>query len=255
MLSGWTDCQTRAFANQYPTLVAKKGYTLREPKNNAGAALGQGFHTSAHHILSKKTTDGALEAGKAVFLEEIKAGVQWDEDGITPNKETAFQQLDRMLRTWEPFSRGYVPLVIEQYLSADLGDDFELTGHIDVDTVDGRLIDHKSGKRRPSPQVQLGGYALLARTHKLPVKAIEMHYVARTSLKQPQAPVIREVYDLVASQKAAMTVINQIKQSVIAFEQTGDPTVFTANASSRLCSAKYCKAHGTPFCSFWRAES
>lgn len=253
MLPAYFDCARRAAAKQFRKEIEAAGFGLRETLPSVGATLGTSAHAAAEYLFRHKAetySDGsealALEVAVQRFGEDTGEGVEWDD--TTPNLNAATFQLRRVVAAIADFSRRVVPKAVELSLRADAGDGFELTGHVDLLTVDGVVRDLKTGALHRPYQSQLGAYSLLARSSGEQVKAVAIDWIARTPKTKPQPPVQTESYPLDACEQAAFATIQRIKADVNKFRSTGDPWAFPANPMTMMCSARFCPAHGTPFC-------
>lgn len=252
MLPGYADCARRAVAKQYPTIVRAAGFELRELAPSIGAAVGTAVHKAVEMMLlavrSSETpsVSDAVEAAMQAFRDEVKDGAEYDE--TTPNRRAAEQQIISLARAYVPMLSGVRVAAVELDLRASLGGGWEITGHVDLYTEDGRVDDLKTGALPRPYQAQLGGYSLLMRSNGYAVNAVGTTWIPRVSTRKPQPPATRSDYPLGVCERTAFATINAIRRDVEAFEETGDPYVIPANPMSLMCSPKYCPAHGTPFC-------
>ncbi|WVR18290.1 PD-(D/E)XK nuclease superfamily [Bordetella phage PY223] len=260
MLPAYFDCARRAAAKQFRNEIEAAGFKLRETFPSVGATFGTSAHAAGEYLLRHKaqhysdaSESQALEVAVLNFAEETAEGVEWDD--TTPNMNTATFQLRRVVAAIAAFSQRVMPKAVELELRADAGDGFELTGHVDLLTVDAVVRDLKTGALHRPYQSQLGAYSLLARSSGEQVKAAAIDWIARTPKTKPQPPVQTESYPLDACEQAAFATVSRIKQDVIKFRSTGDPWAFPANPMTMMCSARFCSAHGTPFCNMHLKES
>src|SRR5262249_45279138 len=117
--------------------------------------------------------------------------------------------------------------------------------------------DLKTGTRGPGTfQSQVGGYSMLARSHKIEIAEARIDYLKRVGIRSvPAAPVTRAI-PIASAETAASNIIRRIADSLRIFRAgdperrilPGDPWAFSANPNSMLCSPKYCSAFGTEFC-------
>lgn len=264
-LPAYPDCPRRGTARLFPGLVRDLGYDdLRQTLPSAGAAVGQGLHTSAARLMEAKR-DGAepdikaaVAAGLETYQSETENGAEWDDH--TPDWTAGAKQIERMVAA---FARGPLlrlePLFIEQYFEADAGDGVTLTGHVDLITADPGIRDFKNGNVERPFHSQLGGYSLLVRSNADTtgierIKTIGTEYIYRARLSSPQPDVTPVEYDVEVCERAALATIDQIKRDVRALEETGDCWAIPANPNSMMCHRAYCPAHGTSFCHLWKEE-
>lgn len=264
-LSGWPDCDRRGAARTFKALVEAMGYTLRTTINSVGAAVGTGVHAGAKVILDEKAKTGTLppesvatDAAIEALRERAEEGVAYDKD--TANLNDAELQVARMSRAYRNGVAPKVePIVVEERFEANVPwtrYPMILSGQADVIAREpGRVRDLKTG-RRSHHRPQLGAYALLARTKTLDVTATSEDFIPRVSLKKPQPEAQTFDHDLDGCEAAAVAVLKHIDAQLDVFLHgdpargvaIGDPWAFLANPQSKLCSAKFCPAHGTKFC-------
>ena len=246
MLPAWNDCPRRAAAKQYRRQIEAAGFPLRRLLPSIGAAIG----TAVHVAVTGWRRVGRIESDKAVFREEIGAGAEWDE--TTPNLQTAEAQITRMTIAGSAIETG--PAEYELPLRASLADGWDLTGTIDLITTDGAIDDLKTGTLIRPYQAQLGAYALLAEANGRAVTDISTTFVPRVSVKKPQPPAVRHPINLDTAKRAAWHTAQNIMADVGRFSKSDSPWEFPANPMSLMCSAKYCPAHGTTFCTLGRVN-
>lgn len=282
MLDNMPDCNLRAIVAQYPQLVEEKtGLVLSRPTEHVGAAIGTSLHAAAQKILmGQAKLDDGLDIAIKQF--DIQTAEGWTTDNITGNRDVAVTQMMRMLKAWHPVSLTYKAREVEldygynpehSYMGrdsetgelsilapapkdnrVDLGGGFAGSGHIDVVTVDDRIIDHKFGKNSPYAMRQLGLYSLLHRTKTgATVRGLEQHWTPRVSKLQPQPATAVSAFDVTQSEKMARHAIDDVKRIVTKFAETGDIYAIQANNKSKMCSDKFCPAWGTEACKVWGA--
>lgn len=253
MLPGYADCARRAVAKQFHRLVEDQGHELRQLMPSVGAAVGTAVHVIAAHVLRNKMEHGipgvfadGLTTAMEKFSEEIGPGAEWDD--TTPNVMAAQSQIARLAMAYLPLTQEITPVAVELELTAEIQPGWELSGHVDLITSDGRVDDLKTGALPRPYQTQLGGYALLARANGHKVSEVGITFIQRVRGSRIQPPPVRQTFDLDTSQREAMATIQAITRDVDAFEETGKPEVIRANPMSLMCSPKYCPAWGTSFC-------
>lgn len=258
-LPNWPDCERRSAAKSFRPLVLAAGFSLTDPRQNIGAAVGIGLHKGAAVTLTEKMHTGeigteaaALDAAVETVKAEAQAGLVFDD--ATPTQNHAEQTVVRMVRTYRAYLEPDLePIAVEERLEADAGDGIVLSGQSDVVARykrDGRQVleDLKGGKWRGHYRPQLGGYSLLVRTHEIPVQAIAERWLRRVPLNKSQPAPVVTIHDQAAAEVAAVRTLDRIGKSVAAFRKSGEPWEFLANPSSKLCSARWCPAHSTAFC-------
>lgn len=253
MLPAYPDCSRRAAAKQFKSEIESMGFALRETLPTAGAAFGTAVHAAAERMLRHKIATGevgdpdeALDVAFAKFTEETAPGAEWDD--TTPNPNTAHFQMRRIVAELAEWAETINPKEVECELICDAGDNFLLTGHIDLVTAEDWVRDLKSGALHRPYQAQLGGYSLLRRNHGHEVKGVAIDWIARKPKTKPQPPIDTETYDVGTCERAAWATIQRIKVDLTAFRNTGDPWSFQANNMSLMCGERFCPAFGTKFC-------
>lgn len=247
-LPGYADCARKAAVNLFRKEIEDAGFTLRKLIPGVGSVVGQAFHAAAAAFLTaarnreEPNIDDALSQGLDKLKVATAEGVEWDR--TTPTIITAEEQVTRLIRGWQLHARTLYPKSIEHELQRNVGDGFDLSGHVDDYEASGLVLDHKTGTKPPKPQAQLGAYSLLLRANDESPNAVAADYINRKS-----GEIIRLDYDIDECERAAVCAINHIKTDYQKFYETNDPWSFQANPWSVLCGAKYCPAHGTAFCS------
>jgi hypothetical protein len=150
------------------------------------------------------------------------------------------------------------PIAVEQRLEAEVEPGIVLSGQPDVVAREPhRVRDLKSGARRPSSAApQVGGYALLARSHGLDIDSAAIDFIQRVRIDKPQPSPVSHPVPVAPAETAASNILRHIAGDLATFREgdpqrrilPGDPWAFMANPSSMLCSPKYCPAFGTDFC-------
>lgn len=232
--------------------IQEAGFTINRIGSSIGAVIGTEYHKKAAAVLRARMA-GVTDFG-ALLAEAVATGIEYPEDGgiiwdATTKDEAAAQlALEKIIRAWLPLGMSYTPAQVEQELTKDLGDGFELSGHIDVRTADGAIRDHKSGANDPKAYEQMGAYSILAE-HKLgPVSALHVDWMKRVGVKTPASAPVTLTYDKADCVSAANRILETIQEDYLAFKKTGDPHEFRANPRTMMCSEKYCSVKGTPFC-------
>lgn len=272
-LPAYPDCPRRTAARLFGAEITEAGFALRQLPPTVGAATGTAVHHAAAVMLRAKrdghtvAPDEAIEQAIAGFREETAQGAVWDD--TTPERSTAETQIAREARMYAARVLPTAdPLIVEntwpgetepRRLRADLGDGFELSGHIDLGTRQHDLDDLKTGALWRPYQAQHGGYSLLLRSQPdgFDSRQLRMTWIPRTPKSKPQAEPRVEVYDKTTCEQAAWHTAQQMKRDLTAFRDGGsaDPWVFAANPNSMVCGSKYCPAHGTDWCALGRKES
>lgn len=253
------DCSRRAAAKSLTDEITDAGYELRKLSPSAGGALGTASHAASEFMMQRKMDTGALapvqeaiEHAVAKFGEEIADGVVWDD--ATPNRNAALIQMEKQVKAYVPVMEGFTPVALELSLKADVGDDFVLSGHLDILAEPGDIRDEKYGALNRPYQSQLGAYSLLARSNGFPVTGLKIDWIQRVGKTKVQPPCQTFDYDVGEAEQAAHGIIARVKQDTMQFRQDPDGLwrAWPANPMSLMCSEKYCPAHGTNFCDAWK---
>lgn len=262
-LSGYSDCNRRAAANLFRSLIEAMGFHLRSLPSSIGAPVGTAVHAGAEMTLRHKFEHGdvghenlPIEAAIAALDIEIDKGVMWDRE--TPERNTAQQQVVRMTRVYrDQVAPSIHPIKVEEQMQAQVMPGLVLTGRGDVTAREpGAVHDTKTGKSRGNHRPQIGGYSLLNRSLGLDINRAFVDFIQRVSLKKPQPDAIIEEIPIALAETAAVNVIRTIHADLRTFTDgdpsrhllPGDPWAFLPNPSSKICGSKYCVAHGTDFC-------
>lgn len=254
-LPNFTDCQRRgAAALRGITNPRADGYTLAATLHGSvvhdavAKILTGGYVLDSNSALDRQITDdynaAIKDAGRVVF------------DSTTPSRaDGAWQAATAALAIADKLLEDFGCLdgieasgelrdkfqAVEKQITTPLINGGKMTGHLDVLTTDGRLIDYKTGMRLQCYPPQLGAYAFMARRAGLVVNTLEHWHLPR-SKKQGIAPTIYryDVEESIAIAEAvvlaAQTTHNQPLQSIL------------PNPQSILCSAKFCPLHSTKEC-------
>ena len=264
------DCTRRWAAHNLAEMVLSAGYTLQPARmTHVGAAVGSGIHAAALYTLGEKKDHGTLgnaseaeDRAVAEFDARAEYGLDWDE--TTAGLSVAKQQIARMTGSFRRHLGPVLePMVVEVRFDADLGGGGRLSGQPDVMTGDpGTTIrDLKTGVRRRMNAMQYGAYAMLIEAHGHDVVAITEDYIPRVKVKAEQPPPLSVVIPVKDAALEAIEAIDDIRRSTDEFERrTKDPqgrpphTAYRANPASALCSARWCRAWGTSFCTAHKSE-
>jgi PD-(D/E)XK nuclease superfamily len=267
-LSGWPDCPRRGAARLFRREIEAAGFRLRHTLRGIGAAIGTAVHRSAEIVLREKAHSGSLpplsvatDCAVDTLGEEIGRGeIGWDGSrGATHNVRDAERQVVSMSSAYHRVVAPAVhPIMAEERLEAEVEPGLVLSGQPDLVAREPHAVrDLKTGVRAPASFApQLGGYSLLARSHKLDIDTANIDFIARASANKPQPdPVTKEVM-VAQAETAAVNILRHIAGDIATFRhgdtarriRPGDPWAFQANPASVLCSPKWCPAFGTDFC-------
>jgi len=252
-LSSYADCARRESAKTFKSYIEDAGYKLNSSVGNVGAAIGTGVHGCMNYTLTQKMETGEIgndNAANDCAIEALRAeahkGIHYD--NVTRDLNQAEKQV---LRKSSMFRRVVAPdispVAVEVRLNAKVSDMFELSGQVDY-REDGVVGDLKTGKSRRFGAPQYGAYSLLNRSHGIPVEKIREHYMPTIPLDKPEGEPQTVWYNAAKAEQHAMAVMSYMRLDFESFLKNGDRFAFRSNASSMMCDAKYCPAHGTNFC-------
>lgn len=272
-LTLWPDCERRAAARLFKSIIGAKGFFLRTTSIHVGAPIGTGVHAGAAFGLQTKIDTGELSSlsdatdvaltGFDQALEEVDNQVEW-KPGVAGNRDQGQKQVIRMLAMVHlKLSPTINPAAVEDRLEADIGDGFILSGQRDIYGVEvhnhppayparyaadsWKIKDLKTGVGSGSHMPQIGAYGILARSHGNRVDGAEILHVPRVPLKKPQPKPTIIAVDIEEAERSAERTYERAKASMIEFMKTGDHHAFQANPASKLCNES-CPAWGTNFC-------
>ena len=258
------DCARRWAARHWPDAIAAAGYSLHTASPvHVGAAVGSGVHAAAGYTLTEKKRTGELgseseaeDRAVAEFGARVEYGVGWDE--TTADLPTAKKQIARMSRAYRRHLAPTIdPLLVEERLTADVGDGWAVSGQLDTLAGDPDMVvgDLKTGVRQRANGVQYATYAMLFRAHGYQVRGIVEWFLPRVRLAHEQPAPSTTNIELSPAMADAMEAIEGIKRDTALFlTRAADPngrpapSAFRANPASSLCAAKWCPAWGTAFC-------
>lgn len=254
-LSHYTDCPRRSAAKMFFKEISEQfGFELTPTNTSAGAAVGTAMHKSLETAIvlryqDQPYTDEIKKVAEASIFETAREGIIWDD--TTFDKAAGILQAVRQTHAILDVFPELDEIAIEGEFTADLGDDFILSGHIDIrGREEGKytIQDFKSGTVKRVNTPQYGGYSLLVRTAGQKVDLLREIYIKRVGKTKSQpAPIIQD-YEPAMAENFAFAIIKQIKADLQAFRKSGSPWVWLPNPNSMMCSQHYCPAYGTKFC-------
>lgn len=261
-LSHYTDCPRRAAAKMFfKELSQDFGFDLTPTFTSAGAAVGTAMHKSLEAaIVLRQQGKPYIEEVKKIaensMTETMREGIIWDD--TTFDRTTGAMQAIRQTHAILDVFPNLDEISIEGEFTADLGDDFILSGHIDIrgrDSGKYTIQDFKSGTVKRVNIPQYGGYSLLVRTAGQKVDLLREIYIKRVGKTKSQpAPIIQD-YEPAMAENFAYAIIKQIKSDMQRFRNSGSPWVWLPNPNSMMCYPHYCPAFGTKFCKCKRKET
>ncbi len=266
MLPRCLDCMRAAACNQFSDIVEGAGYSLNVKGTGIYTAVGIGTHESARYMLSHKITSGVLppvgrciEAGIEEYWRKFSEFETVEYDNVTPSQDVGAYQINVLTKA---FHRDIAPRLkfpenanpsdhLELFLKARIGDDAELSGHIDTLTSHS-LLDTKSGKMLRPTHTQVGGYTnLLTANKRRKRENIIIAHLPRVRKEKVYPGTTLDSYPVDFCINESWYLVNQVLRDVKNFIKSGNPASFQANPQSTLCSKKYCRAHGTKFCEYY----
>lgn len=264
-LTWWPDCPRRSAARLFWREIAAAGFKLRSTPRGIGAAIGTAVHRAAEVILREKATAGRLPPSTvaadcaAETLDETLADGEVTFDRVTANRTEGEVQAVGMARVYHRVIAPTVePVLIEEPLEAEVSPGLVLAGRPDLVAREPARVRDLKTTTRPggSHAPQIGGYALLARSHGLAIDDAAVDQIKRVAIGRPQPDPVSAPVPLAQAETAAASIIGHIARDLVTFRDgdrerrilPGDPWSFAANPNSMLCSDKYCPAWGTVFC-------
>jgi len=267
-LSAWPACERKGATGLFFHEIEAKGFRLHRLGRNIAAIQGSTVHKAAAFGQQEKAKTGALpptsyvlDVARDELHEQSKRGeVRMDGPrGVTHNWNDAQAQVVAMSTAYHQFIGPVTrPIIVEQRFEAEVAEGLILSGQPDLICHEpGQVRDLKTGTRPPASFVpQLGGYALLARSHDLEIDAAAIDFVAKVATKKPQPTPETRTANIADAETAAVMIVRNIATAIDAFRngderrgiKPGDPWAFSANPACVLCSAKYCPAYDTEVC-------
>lgn len=249
-LPHYSDCPRKAAAKLLLAELVEDGYQLHTLKTSVGAAVGTATHAGIETALllrqEGKDYEKELEEVATLSIESsIENGVLWDL--TTPTKDIAIKQAIRQAKSVVNNFPDLTGVDIEEEYKADLGDNFILSGHIDIRHGDA-IFDIKTGATRRANQAQYGGYSLLCRSNGKIIKRLGEIYVPRIGITKPQPEPQFVEYDVKDAERLAWDIIQQIKKDILSYRENKSARTWLANPNSMMCNPDYCPAYKTNFC-------
>lgn len=275
-LPSYAMCPRRSAANlMWRELVDE--YGLRSTLRHIGAIVGTAVHAGSASVMrefqctGELMSPGALSAAQDEAVESIRTDTagDWQDDDVTPDRNTAEFQAARMIETYRDHTDPVaVPALIERGLKMRIGEGLIVTGHLDrVDAlavVNGQPRDLKTGRRRPQAFAQYGGYSLLLRANSQTVRELQHvkltgafveDYLPRARKSKDQPPPVSHAYPQGLIEREALSTARRMERDFQEFRRTGDPESFMCNPASFFCSERFCPAYGSTWCNAWRLKT
>ena len=255
-LPHYSDCPRKAAAKMLLQELVTDGYQLKALPTSVGAAVGTAMHNGIETALLLRQEGHTYEKELAETVElsinsSISNGILWDD--TTPTKEVAIKQAIRMAKLVVNFFPELKGVEIEEEYKANLGNNFTLSGHIDI-RLGNEILDVKTGARRRANQAQYGGYSLLCKSNGIKIKSLGEIYVRRIGITKPQPDPDFMPYPIADAERLAWDTIQQIKNSIEIYRKEHSPNVWLANPNSMMCTPDYCPAYNSNFCNCHKGE-
>lgn len=234
-------------------IFQKHGFDIvRRKRENIGAAIGTSCHEGFGAFFQAKIDGYTLnpsDVALAKFGRMDHNLIDFDEK-VTPNKDVAMTQVERMVKAYLPHAETLKPKRVEFKLETRLDEikPYWMTGHPDIYEVTEDIRDMKFGRKLSQYEAQVGGYSLMGRSNGMGINRLFVDWVARATKTKTQPELQVVEYDRVKSETAAYYVSHDLMRMLETFTETGNEWIFPYNNSSNLCSKKWCPAHSTPFC-------
>lgn len=254
-ISSYSDCARRAMAD---ALYSRDGPRLGL-RDMIGINIGALMGTVIHKIVGAdmENEGKASEWLEAELKKESKrfGGIRFDKKK-TPGLSVAASQLRGMAhRVKDMVEEWNMGSVIEKDMSRELsleGEKFVLGGRPDRISGDYRIHDLKTGAAWYGAMphaAQLGAYTILSEKGGHVggdgrIKECLIHFIPRSADDEIKEGRLERDACVGMARVGLTTALRAWKN----WGKRGNPDDIDANPRSMLCSADYCRAHGTPFC-------
>jgi hypothetical protein len=252
-----------------PHLFRAHGFDMQRYRPTIGALIGSANHAAGAAALTEKMLAGTVSPlsmlEDAAMDEYRRRRGEEEQDGelLFDATTTKPAEVEPTIRKMVSVYRRDVvtharPLMVERRLIEPFTDHVEVSGQGDLlaldEQEDGRAIvrDQKGSRNRNmkatehSPQI--GTYSLLFRSKGFRTDGAQIDFVFRPKVGDLQPPVEIHPIDLAEAEQTAHRVLTDFAAKAVEFERDGDPSVFIANPSCRLCSPKYCRFYAKRAC-------
>jgi hypothetical protein len=249
-------------------IEALLGIRFPRSRTGVGALKGTTCHHAVAHGYTEKAQTGTLtpisvllDVARDHLAESFRQGeVEFDgPSGVTHNQNQAMRQVASMVAVYENKIAQFVdPVIVEERLEAEIEPGLVLSGQTDLVCREPHAIrDLKTGQRQPASFApQLGSYSLLCRSNGIDIQHVNIDFVRSVSVHKPQPDPVVVSAEINQAETAAASILKHIAADLKTFREgdqgrgikPGDPWAFVANPSCTLCSPKYCRAFGTPWC-------
>lgn len=259
MIPDYQDCARRAAAKQFWPLITSRGFQLRQLMPSIGSAIGTAAHLAIRRLIefAKENQQApkfnlGLEESYEKFREEVAGGTIWDK--TTDSIDKAYTQIEKIVRAYSASGDlDNIPpetLIEAEFTAFNGPEGYKLTIHPDR-VMNSCIDDWKTGIRDRQYHGQLGAYYIVLKANKIPIDSARIWKLPRATRG---TTLVIQPYDIEACRRTAAGVIRRIVSDHNQFKATSDPEGFNGNTASQMCSAKYCPAYGTTFCSLWKEK-
>lgn len=264
-LEDFTACERRFAARWLIDSDHAMARHLKRPRQHIGAVVGRASHIGVAYLLNELKLTGSHGGALRTRHAKQAAAEKYHEDTTKPvatddTTKTVTQGLVAAHKIIEAYHDNVrhdcEPDIIEKGLSAEGGgagtdlERYRITGTMDNYLFDGTLEDLKTGVNRPKPFGQQGAYSQILTANGKRVDRIRIRYAQRVSQNRGVSGIEAINLDVIACERHAIELINRAAGGLQRLVKTGDPASFLANPADRLCSDKFCPAHGTDFCPY-----
>lgn len=254
-MSTYADCMLRGIVVNQPTMVRQTGFTVRPHVRRIGALVGTACHAGIQNDLSSIMASAERPSERdigEIAVENFRSNSEGNPvvfDQLTSDINDAHHQICQITachyNRYAPVSK---PVLVEQRLWCQIGNDVVLTGQPDYIVSDMDIIDIKTGAPK-NYLLQFAGYGILANTNGYSIRGCEVIGIPRSKRNRRIEPYSQRTSPEVLNHGAipvAIELIRQIRDAVSTFATA--PEQVPCNPTSTLCSDRYCPAWGTKIC-------
>ncbi len=258
-IDGWNICQRRAYAASHAEEIEESGIRLNPSSSSYASFAGTAVHALAEMEPGPERDDKLDDYCDTKQKEEDTDAIignsildSWND--VRSKVRSCLAKLDELPEA-ELFRDQSEATLREQYLStADMYDDFEITGHMDLYNIDKRrLLDIKcSGAYQAGRYyAQIGAYSILIKNQDLPIPE-KADIVFLPFRDKPAELVPHDPFDSVKHMKNTLATAESSQRRVIEIaahnEREVDGNDLPASPGCWACSEKWCRAYNTKFC-------
>lgn len=255
-VNDYQTCPRMIAAKVFTADVQAAGFKIEPRKGQIGAKTGDTVHAAIAAMLTEKrdqlqfqsSIEDVLDKPLTELEEAVKEGV--DFDATTKTLDQAVLQVKQQVRTYAAKVLPLIhPKLIEHKVEWKLKPGYVVRGKLDAFDYSNIVHDTKSGTRDRGYVYGLGSYMHGLEEEGEKVEGGQADWIPRSNkYKDPTF----ENYSARVAKDAAFAMAHRVANDHALFIETGNEYAFPAFQNSQLCSAKYCWAHGTNFCSLGR---